>query len=223
MYPEKQVTGVDISQRMLEYAQLQALRNQLHNAHFREMDILKQPLEFSPHTFDLINMRLISSMFRTPNHWLRLLQECMRVTRPGGFIYLTDCECYISNSPIAEKFFALCTKAAYLAGNSFSADGRQLAITPMMGRLLRQAGYQNVQHKAFAIDGSAGAKNHQQFYEDIVVFLKFVQPILVRTGVVATPEEAETLYYQTLEEMRAKDFNCIWYFLTVCGEKAVTD
>ncbi|HEY4383051.1 MAG TPA: class I SAM-dependent methyltransferase [Ktedonobacteraceae bacterium] len=44
-YPEKQVMGVDISQRMLEYAQLQALRNHRHNAHFREMDIFKQPLE----------------------------------------------------------------------------------------------------------------------------------------------------------------------------------
>lgn len=220
MYPDKQITGVDISQRMIEYAKMQALRNQLHNAHFQEMDMLQTPLSLPPNTFDLINMRLVSSfLFRAPNNWATLLQECMQLTRPGGFVYLTDSECMISNSPSTERYFSLCTRAGYLSGNSFSVDGRQVAITPMLGRLLRQAGYQNVQHKAFAVDGSAGTKNHHQFYEDAEVVLKALQPLLVRTGV-ATQEEIEALYYQMLEEMRSDDFNCLWYFLTVWGEKS---
>ncbi len=217
-YPDKQITGVDVSQIMIEYAHLQTLNKQLNNARFRVMDILK-PLSFSEQTFDLINIRLIASfMFRSLESWPRLMQECMRILRPGGIIRLTDCEWMISNSPATEKLFGLCTKATHLVGNIFSQDGRHIAITPMLGRFLRDAGYQNVQHRAFAIDGSAGAKSHQGFYEDMVVFLKLVQPLLIQAGV-ATQGEAEVLYQQALEEMRAEDFNCVWYYLTVWGKK----
>jgi ubiquinone/menaquinone biosynthesis C-methylase UbiE len=220
MYPDKQVTGIDVSQRMIEYAKMQALRNQLHNAHFKEMDILQTPLRLPYNAFDIINMRLVSSfMFRAPDNWSRLLQECMQLLRPGGVVYVTDSECTVSNSPATEKYFGLMTMAGYLSGNSFSVDGRQSGVTPMLGRLLRLAGYQNIQHRAFAIDGSAGSEDHQQVYEDAEIGLKALQPLLVRAGLI-TQAEVEALYYQVLEEMRSDDFNCLWYFLTIWGEKS---
>ncbi|QBD77580.1 class I SAM-dependent methyltransferase [Ktedonosporobacter rubrisoli] len=221
-YPDKQVTGVDVSQLMIDYARFQVSQHKLNNAHFKVMDILK-PLEFEEHSFDLVNIRLIASfMFRSLNSWPMLIQECVRITRPGGVIRLTDCEWFISNSPMTEKLFGLCTQAIHMGGNAFSPDGRHIAITPMLGRFLRNAGCQNVQHRAFAVDCSAGARGHQSFYEDMMVFLKLVQPLLLKAGI-ATQEEADVLYLSALDEMRAEDFNCIWYYLTVWGETAIPE
>ncbi len=221
-YPEKQITGVDISRLMIDYAHFQATQHTLNNAHFKVMDLL-EPLEFPDHSFDLVNIRLIASfMFRAPNGWPGLIQECLRVTRPGGIIRLTDCESLITNSPNTEKLSGLCTLASHRAGNTFSPDGRQAAVTPMLGRILRDANCQDIQHKAFAIDCSNGSKSHQGFYENMQVFLKLVQPLLIQTGV-TTQEEVDTLYNQTLEEMRAQDFNCLWYYLTVWGTKGAQD
>lgn len=216
---DKQVTGVDVSQLMIDYANFQAAQHTINNAHFRVMDILR-PLDFSDSAFDLVNIRLIASfMFRSLDNWPRLISECTRILRPGGIIRLTDCEWFISNSPTTEKLFGLCTQAIHLAGNTFSPDGRHLAVTPMLGRFLRNAGYSNIQHQAFAVDCSYGSKSYQSYYEDMMVFLKSLLPLLVHTQV-ATAEEAESLYHRTLEEMRDKNFNCLWYYLMVWSEKS---
>ena len=130
---------------------------------------------------------------------------------------LTDCEWFISNSPMTEKLFSLCTQAIHLSGNTFSQDGRHLAVTPMLKRLLRNAGCHKIQQEAFVVDCSAGSESHQSFYEDMVVFLKLLQPLLLQTGV-ATQAESDSLYYGTLEEMNAEDFTCLWYYLTAWGE-----
>jgi len=88
----------------------------------------------------------------------------------------------------------------------------------MLKRLLLNAGFDNIQQKAFVVDCSAGSQSHQSFYEDMVVFLKLLQPLLLQTGV-ATQAESDALYYQALEEMNAEDFNCLWYYLSVWGER----
>lgn len=217
-YPEKQVTGVDISRLMIDYARFDAAQHGVSNANFQVMNIL-HPLGFADHSFDLVNIRLIASfMFGIVNSWPTLIEECLRVTRPGGVIRLTDCEWFLSTSPTVEKLFGLCVRAVHLMGNTFSPDGRHLATTPMLGRLLRNAGCRNVQHRGFAIDCSAGSESHQSFYEDVVVFLKLLQPLMLKAGV-TTQDEVDLLYHRALEEMREEDFNCIWYYLSVWGER----
>ncbi len=69
-----------------------------------------------------------------PEAWPHLLQECVRITRPGGSIRLTEAEYSLSNSPAFERIGALCTQALKIAGQSFSPDGRHIGITPMLGR-----------------------------------------------------------------------------------------
>lgn len=217
MYPDKQVTGVDVSQLMINYANFQAKQHEMSNLTFKVMDIL-QPLDFPDQSFDLVNIRLIASFMFRSHGWPRLVEECVRITRPGGIIRLTDCEWFISTSPVCEEFFALCVQAVHLAGNDFSPNGHHMGTTPMLGRFLRDAGCQNVRHKGFAVDCSYGAEGHQGYYEDMMVFLKLLQPLLVQTGV-ASKEEAEILYQRTLQAIQQPNFNCIWYFLTAWGER----
>src|SRR5262249_15001579 len=89
-YTDIDVIGVDISERMITYANAQANVQQLSNASFRVMNIL-QPLDFPDSSFDLINARLISGFMR-PAWWSGLMRECLRILRPGGILRFTELE-----------------------------------------------------------------------------------------------------------------------------------
>jgi SAM-dependent methyltransferase len=57
LYPTMQITGIDISWRMIEYARAQAqARRLLRQVEFQVMDAMR-PLEFPDNTFDLVTLR----------------------------------------------------------------------------------------------------------------------------------------------------------------------
>lgn len=217
-YPDKRVTGVDVSQLMIEYARFQAQQQHLDNAHFRVRNVL-EGLGFPAASFDLVNARMLAAfLFRTRNAWPNTIQEYMRVTRPGGIIRLTECEWPLSSSPVMEKYIGLTIKAVKHTGNISSPDdGRHTNATSMLAGLLRNAGCRSVQLRAYAIDCSAGSPFHQHFYEDMRTFLKLLQPLMIQIGMI-TQAEADELYRQALDEIYADSFNCIWYYLTAWGE-----
>src|SRR6266550_5114635 len=100
-YPDIKVVGIDISKSMIEYARALAKAQKLKNVEFLVMDALK-PLDFPNASFDLVNARFIQG-FMPPHAWPALLQECLRVCRPGGIIRLTEIEAAITNTPASEK------------------------------------------------------------------------------------------------------------------------
>src|SRR5215472_6378408 len=109
-----EVVGIDISQTMISYARTQAQVQRLDNAHFQVMDATK-PLDFPDLSFDLVNARLIG--FFPKAVWPSLLQECVRITLPGGIIRLTEIEmgvCGITDSTAVEQLNALVTRALHL-------------------------------------------------------------------------------------------------------------
>lgn len=215
-YPEMEVTGIDISKRMVEYARAHARVRKLDNAHFRVMDALK-PLGFPDKSFDLVNARTIFA-FMPPAVWPRLIEECMRILRPGGTIRLNEAEWGFSNKAAFERYCWLINQALQRAGQSFSPNGLYIGITPMLSRFLRDAGCQDIQHMAHVFDYSAGAAFHGASYQDLRTAFKLVQPFLVKTGV-TTQEEVDRLYEQAMVEMQAEDYCSLSFLLTVWGQK----
>jgi len=215
-HPDKRVTAIDISQIMTEFARYQAREQELYNAHFVAMDALK-PLDFSDNSFDFVNARFISG-FMPKTKWPTLLQECLRILRPGGVIRLTEFESTISNSLAVERLCELLTRALYKTGRSFSPTGWQVAMTPLLEKFLRDARYQHIQWMAHVLNSSAGTEEHLSQYQNGMAFFKLMQPFLVRSGE-TTPEEAESLYQQTLEDMMEPDYCAVLYFLSAWGEK----
>ncbi|MBA2680417.1 MAG: class I SAM-dependent methyltransferase [Ktedonobacteraceae bacterium] len=214
-YPDIQVVGIDISKLMIEYARAQAHVRRLHNIRFEIKDIL-HPLDFPDESFDLINARFIVFIPRV--YWPILLQECRRLLRPGGTIRLTDAEVPITTSAAFQQFTARATQAFKDAGHSFSPDGALTGIIPVLGRLLRDAGYKRVQTKADAIEWSYGTESYQAFYHDHMVGMKLSQPFLIRHNA-ATQEEFNHLYDQALREMQAEDFCAVLVLMRAWGEK----
>jgi ubiquinone/menaquinone biosynthesis C-methylase UbiE len=211
------VVGIDISPKMIEYARALAKAQKLENVEFQVMNALK-PLNFPNDSFDIVNARFISA-FMPPNAWPTLIQDCLRVCRPGGIIRLTEGETAISNSSATEKVAEMFNLAMKLAGQSLSPGGRQLGVTPMLERFLRDAGCENVQSKAHVLNFSAGMEAHNGWYQNSMVGTQLVQPFLVRTGV-TTPQEFGPLYQQMLREIQEDWFCGIQFLLTAWGQKA---
>jgi hypothetical protein len=136
--------------------------------------------------------------------------------RPGGILRLTECEMGITTSAAYEKISAMFTRALYLAGQSFSPEGRSIGITAVLPRLLREAGFQHLKLKAHVCDSSFGTAEHTSVYQDVMVVFQLLQPFLITMGV-TTPEEIERLYQFALAEMLQETYAAIGFYLTAWG------
>jgi ubiquinone/menaquinone biosynthesis C-methylase UbiE len=209
------LVGVDVSSKMIEYAQAQAEAEGVSDrVQFRAMDALRR-LEFPVDFFNMVNHRFGWSFLRTWD-WPKLLQEYQRVTRPGGVIRITESDMVLETSSPAHKQLAeLLLQAFCQAGHFFTPDGN--GVTNQLGRLLSQYGLQNVQTMAHTLEYRAGTPEGQGFYEDMGQVYRTVLPFMRKWTRV--PEDYDTIYQQALSEMQQPDFVAIWRLLTAWGNK----
>lgn len=215
-YPHIQVTGIDISHRFIEYARTQARVQRLTNVHFSIANIL-QPLDFADQSFDIVNARLLFSVL-PPAAWPLLLQECFRITRPGGIIRLTEWEIPMTNGAAFEEVMYLLTRTMYITERSFSPHGRTLGIAPMLRSFLLNVGCKDIQQKAHIMDFSSGTEIQESSYQNSMVTYRQAGPLFVKAGLI-TAEDYEILYQKMLAEMLQEDFYAISFFCTAWGRK----
>ncbi|HZR41766.1 MAG TPA: methyltransferase domain-containing protein [Ktedonobacteraceae bacterium] len=221
-HPAIQAVGVDLSERMIEYAQAQAMATHLP-AHFQVMNILKFPMPFEGNSFDLVNMRLLIGILY-PEQWPALLAECLRLLRPGGIIRVTEFERPLSNNAFFERFQSLWADAFYRDHRSFSPDGLHYGLLPMLKPLLKRAGFEDIRHIPYMIDVSADVPEaHQAFFADALASLQVGMPYLQRMArTEAERGELERLYNQLQDLAREEDFYAYWPLMTFLGRKPRT-
>lgn len=215
-YSDLEVVGVDISKRMIAYAQAQAQVQQRTNVSFQVMDIL-EPLAFPDAAFDLINVRFISA-FMLRDKWPLLFQEILRVLHPGGILHMTEPEVVISNKPNFEKVMYIASQMMNRAGLNFSSAGYHYGIIQMLPYFFRQSGLTILGKKAHFIECSFGTEMHESFCHDLFSGLQLIGPMVVKMQL-ATSEEWQELLQKTQVETCEKDFCAGWTLLTVWGEK----
>ena len=215
-YPEMEVTGFDLASRTVEYAQAMAKAQRLDNAHYVVMDALK-PLGFPDNSFDFVNGRFLFG-FMSKTTWPQLVKECIRILRPGGFLRLTEAEVPMGTSLAAEKLYHKLAEAMSKGGRTFSPDGRLVGVIPVIGALLREAGFQQVQHTAHILECSAGQDAWHSFYQDFKIGVARGEPFLLKAGVISK-EEYDAAYQQALADILSDDFCGIWLYASVVGQK----
>jgi SAM-dependent methyltransferase len=215
-YPDTEVVGIDISVSMINFACAQAKSQHLGNAHFKVMDATK-PLAFADGSFDLINARSIMGFMR-PAAWPVLMQECLRLLRPGGVLRLTEADSPLVNSAAVEMLNRMVSQALFRAGQSLSPSGHFYGTVPLLRQFLHRAGYQHIQHMAHAVDFSAGSEGNRGSFEDARAIFALLQPFFLKWGV-ATKEEIEQAYQQALVDMLSDDFCGVFFLFTAWGEK----
>lgn len=219
IYPELFLTGIDISQRMISYARKQAIAQQVADrVEFHIMDALRM-LEFPDDFFDGVNLRLGVSYLRTWD-WPRVLNEMLRVTRPGGTVQVTDQEIIHerkgpTSNPALTQLNAMFLCALFRSGHLFKQESTGL-IAHLPG-LLKQHGFKNVQTKFSTIDYRAGTPEWEPYYNDTLHLFKTARPFLQKWGCIS--EGYDSLYQQASVEMRRLNYHSAWKFLTTWGIK----
>lgn len=212
-HPEMTLIGVDISQRMVQYAREQAVLQRVDDrVEFHTMDALRK-LEFPDDYFDLVNLRFGVSFMRTWD-WYNLLNEMIRITRSGGTIRLTDNEIvHESNSPALTRFFEIIRHALFSAGHLFEEENT--GLTAHLADMLARHGCRQVQTQRFALEFRGGTANAEAYYDDAAHVGQTLRPFIQKWG--GLPDDYDGVYQQTLADIRRQDFQNTWYFLTTWG------
>lgn len=214
--PHLQVVGIEHDTQHIENTRKAAQTRKVNNITFIAMDPFG-PLNFPEDSFDLVNARFLMGLLPAAA-WLHVLREFTRVARSGGVIRLTETDLPITSGPAFEKLNALISQVYSHTKRSFSPEGRLLSVTPVLKRLLQDAGCQSVQQKIFVTNFSAGMQTHTEVCQDIARTYQLVLPFLINIGV-TTQQEGEQLYQQMLSEMQENDFCGTALYLTVWGTK----
>lgn len=215
--PHLEAVGMDISKITIEYARARACSQGLSNAVFFLGDVT-EPLEHPDMCFDYVNARFLMGVLKR-DQWPALLQECKRVLKPDGSICLTEGEWALSSSPAYQKYTRYLSQALKLAGYSFSADGFELAITPVLGSLLRETGFQVTDYFSYCTELSYGAKEHYNWFANCRSLFLQSQPFLLDHLPQVTGEELDALYNQVMIEMQQESFCAVGSYLSLLARK----
>ncbi len=214
LYPHMNLTGIDISWRMIEYARAQAQARRLTDGvEFLVMDAL-HPLKFPDASFDLVNMRFGSS-FLLVTDWPGLLGELLRVTRPGGIVRVTDYLTTQSTSPAYNRLIQMGLCALYRSGHSLTEE--KTGVTHELERLLSERGCQQVQTKDYTLEFVAGTVGGQNLYQIQMYWFQTWLPFLQKWG--CASEDYDALREQALIEMQQPDFRATSQLVTAWGTK----
>ena len=216
-WPKTNFTGIDVSNRMLQYANLLAMAETSRNVAFKQMDAT-MPLDFPDNSFDLIHGRLMNA-FLTTEKWPSVLREVYRVLRPGGRILLIDYEVGYSNSAAFETLSSFLTQAGTAVGRSFSPTGRSSGISAVLKKLVRNAQFTEVQHQVIGLEFTHERPDEFALWlEDTLLMANTFRPFVLRAGV-TTEEEMEVLFTQMMKDMSQPDFSAMTFEIVVWAMK----
>lgn len=215
-YPDMEVTGIDISTKMIKYAQAQQEVRGLQNVHFQIMDALDLA-SIPDAAFDFVNARTIQAFMKLSD-WPGLVTQCKRITRPGGYLRLTESEApFTLNCPTLEKLYSLILQMMWERGWIYSPTARHGGVFPLLGSLLRQGGWQDIHQAMVVIDIGHGQPAHANAYQDHKIGMDSIVPFLSR----AFPQEdIAGMARQAMEEFASESFAGVWLFLSAWGQKS---
>ncbi len=175
--PGGRVVGLDMNSDFLDHARIDAP----DNVEFRHGDAYHSDLP--PGSFDLVHMRFVASTAGAPE---RLLQEAIRLARPGGTVALQEPDgsslnCYPPH-PAWEKL-----KAALLG--AFSGVGADLRLARRLYTLAREAGLDDVQYRPFLI----GVRSMDPMVDYLPSTVESLRSTVIKLGLLSEAELPEML------------------------------
>jgi ubiquinone/menaquinone biosynthesis C-methylase UbiE len=214
-YPEMNLIGIDISQRMVDYARRQAKDLQLDGrVEFHVMDALLL-LEFPNDYFDLVNLRFGVGYLRTWD-WPKMISEMLRVCRPGGVIRVTECEVGgQSSSSAIMQIYDMLTCALFRSGHLF--EEKKSGLIDHLVPLLTRHGCQQVQSRICVAAPQVGTPEATAASENIVAMCRVSRPFLEKWGCLAS--DYDTISQQVLEQLQDPESPGSTTLLTVWGNK----
>jgi ubiquinone/menaquinone biosynthesis C-methylase UbiE len=179
--PTGRVVGLDSDAVFLEHAREYSNSRGFANIEFVTGDVFHT--ERPAGTFDLVHTRFVAS---TVGNAERLLDECMRLTRPSGCVAFQEADmsslnCYPSH-PAWERLKRTFSEVfPHIAGKPSSVHG--------LYRMLRQAGLENVQYRPFLV----GFNSSDPMADYLPATIESVRSTLIERHLIAPGELDATI------------------------------
>lgn len=209
-YPDIEVVGLDSNVEVIGYARMLATTSRLENAAFVPGDMFAMR-EIRDNCFDVVHARFLALAVQT-RLWPVVLQELVRVCRPGGTIIWTEATFPTTNSRACCQWCALTQEAITRSG--YTAN-----VTSYMERLVNDTGCCHVQRRETSIDIAAGSAFNQRTYRDVVTLLSLLEPFLASVHG-CNGEQITDLCRDAIIDLYDEAFKGEWVLKTVTCEKA---
>jgi ubiquinone/menaquinone biosynthesis C-methylase UbiE len=203
-YPEIEVQGLERRSQLADYANMLAETRKLGNVSYTRLDNGPTRLDFADNSFDMVNVNDLFPILH-PHEWALFFQECLRVTRPGGYIRLLEQEWGMTNSPAIEKLADLFLRSLKKAGLGLSPSGRYIGVLPRLSAFLKQAGWSNIQRRVIVDDYLTGAGAPTSPAQAVGLMANSMRDLTLLQHL-ATPAEYEALLAQAISELEQEDF-----------------
>lgn len=213
----EEIWGIDNNRRVLSYASSHTTTRQNKRVKFALMNIL-DPLAFEDGYFDYVNIRFITGVLeRSEEVWLKLFTECLRILKPGGTFRLTESEMsWISLATSTNAMAFGVMQMMWNMGKAFSHW--QLAVTPVLGDILEQAGLVDLQEQIIALNYSYGTELHEPVVGDMINIMQVSKQRLISLGGIHE-EQYDELFEGMLKETSSPKFRARWPLPSWTGRK----
>ncbi len=139
-FPRANVIGVDVAPPVVEEATAADIRPD--NYAFVQGNALER-LPFADNSFDFVHQRLLTLAIPA-NRWPAVVQELLRVTRPGGWVELVEGGSDFTGSPVMETITSW-------GGQLLGRRGIDAGMAAQIGPLLSAAGTLDVIARSVAL------------------------------------------------------------------------
>ncbi|KAL0074512.1 hypothetical protein F4703DRAFT_1744957 [Phycomyces blakesleeanus] len=178
------------------------------NLEFCPIDVLAQTLPFEDNTFDYVQQSLVTLVY-TEEDWDRILKELVRVTKPGGYIQLTEVDYYTQGA--AQKHDIWQLNSIDIVLDTLSVNTRAAML---LSEMLTEAGLSEVETKFVSIpNGSWGLDIGLLWEENWLAFTCSVAPYLLEVTNTTWEDLEELQNLPADERLNLKAFNnayCCW-------------
>ncbi len=211
-FPGAEVIGLDVNQPPADEAAEARRTHDLRPPNYRFVagNVL-EGLPFHDGQFDFVHMRLLVSGI-PHEKWPFVVQELVRVTRPGGWVESVEAILPVDGGPVAEQLMEWIRAIS-------RRRGVEIADATRVGELLRAAGLARVQSHLVPIPcGDYGGRIGKMMAADYFSGVKAVGGVIAAQGL-ASKEEFEQTLAQAMQDIASPRYRCVFPVYLAYGQR----
>ena len=214
-FQRTQVVGVHSSSRFVSHARSSALVSHVEdNTVFLEMDTSSGYLQFPDASFDVIHAQLLYRHLASTS-WPLFLQECSRVLRPGGALFLAEPDQVNTNSPVVAQLCEYLSLLLQREGYGFRTEGISLGMADYLFLSNDDlAPFRTKTVQAHSLHWSLSSPYGAALQKTFLLFLQSALPLLIEE-VALDLDALERLVRDAHLAMMAEDFQAETQMLTL--------
>ena len=216
-YPHIHGVGVDQKPELVQSAREDAHLVDATTASFHVVERYEQ-LPYADNSFDFVHVQCSSASI-TPKQWPEVLQELARILRPGGWLHFLDFEIGPTSSDAVNTFIHYLHVSHSKEERVLSSKSQALTSAIVLPRLLREAGYSEVNYTLYAIDiGNQAGNPGKDYILAVLAQDTHVARHLVKAGVV-TEQEINSLTTAMYHDAQRLKYCATGMLISVIGKK----